>query len=247
MRRLHLFEFEDQPWLPSSLRHALLEVLQRQITSCRLYAPVVGKLKEAVEECGWRHLVDIGSGGGETALQVQEMLAHAGCPVSLTLTDKYPPAAAVAGAGGRGTRYVPESVDALRIPEDVRGFRVFFTSFHHFPPRRAAAILKRAVDDGTPVGVFEFTERTPSNLAGMLLSPLAVLALTRKMRPRYVVPLVPLLYWWDGTVSHLRTYTVAELEQLIPDGNDFRWEVGQIEGDGYRLTYLIGISSAGTG
>jgi hypothetical protein len=254
MRRLHLFEFEDQKWLPPPLRRYLLEFLQFQIVSERIYAGAIPKLREALAKAGCRKVVDIGSGGGATILQVQRLLRQAGWPVSVTMTDKYPHSRAIlpgAEAAGGSALYHPEPVDALNIPPQLDGFRTFFTSFHHFRPTEAAAILRQAVEDRAPIAVFEFTQRRAANLLGMLLSPIAVLAGMRKTRPRtfgkffwtYVLPAVPLLYWWDGTVSHWRTYSVTELKDLIARLGEtrFEWEVGRI-GDGRgAVTYLFGI------
>jgi hypothetical protein len=254
MRRLHLFEFEDQKWLPPPLRRYLLEFLQFQIVSERIYAGAIPKLREALAKARCRKLVDIGSGGGATILHVQALLRQAGWPVSVTMSDKYPQAGAIppgAGAADGGALYHPEPVDALSIPSELDGLRTFFTSFHHFRPAEAAAILRQAVEDRAPIAVFEFTQRRAGNLLGMLLSPVAVLAGMRKARPwtfgkffwTYVLPAVPLLYWWDGTVSHWRTYSVAELKDLIARLGEtrFEWEVGRI-GDGRAaLTYLLGI------
>lgn len=254
MRRLHLFEFQDQRWIPRRLRASVLEVLQHQITVSRMYAPAVEVLRRALEACHCRTIVDIGSGGGATAIQVQAMLAEAGWPVALTMTDKYPDAGAIARTtllGSPNTSYRAEPVDATRVPPDLRGFRTFFTSFHHLRPGAAVSVLRSAVDDGAPVAAFEFTRRSAANVAGMALSPFAVL---RELRATTAVrganagaapllALAPFVYAWDGAVSHLRTYTVAELEALAraAGGKAFRWEAGQAGGGEYPITYLLGI------
>lgn len=254
MRRRHLFEFTDQAWLPGRLRRSVLEVLQHDIATSRMYAPIVEVLREALAESSCTHIVDFGSGGGATALQVQAMLGEAGCPVSLTMTDKYPAADAVASAelvGSPAAAYHPVPVDALRPPAGLDGFRTFFTSFHHFPPARAAAILRRAVEDRAPLGVFEFTQRRLANVAGTLLSPISVMRSLQEVRrsgraglsSTALLPLAALVYAWDGAVSHLRTYTVDELQQLIDMAGrrGFRWEVGQAGGSEYPITYLVGL------
>jgi hypothetical protein len=248
MKRRQLFEFEDQEWLPRRFRRYLLEFLQFQITSDRVYAPVIPLLKDALVKARCRRILDIGSGEGGTILQVQTMLRQAGWPVSVTMTDKFPRSGA---PSIDGAAYHREPVDARLIPPQLDGFRTFFTSFHHFRPADATAILGHAVEDRAPIAVFEFTGRSIGNLLGMLLSPIAVLAGMRKTRPwtfgktfwTYILPAIPLLYWWDGTVSHWRTYSLGELEELIAGLGEtgFEWEVGRI-GDGpCAITYLLGI------
>ena len=46
----------------------------------------------------------------------------------------------------------------------------------------------------------------------------------------YLIPLIPLLYAWDGTVSALRAYTPEELVALArqaPGAAGYRWEAGR--------------------
>jgi hypothetical protein len=73
----------------------------------------------------------------------------------------------------------------------------------------------------------------------MVLLPLLVLLLTPKIRPvswvqivfTYLLPVLPLLIFWDGLVSQLRTYSVNELEELTRglQSSDYRWEIGLIQ------------------
>ncbi len=51
----------------------------------------------------------------------------------------------------------------MKVPRELKGFRTMFTSFHHFPPEEARAILQNAVDAGEGIGIFEITRRAPSN------------------------------------------------------------------------------------
>jgi hypothetical protein len=86
----------------------------------------------------------------------------------------------------------------------------------------------------------------------MLLVPILVLLLTPKIRPvswlqivfTYLVPILPLLIFWDGLVSQLRTYSVKELEGLTRglQSPDYRWEIGlmQIPRMPADLPYVIG-------
>jgi len=86
----------------------------------------------------------------------------------------------------------------------------------------------------------------------VLLTPIFVWLATPFMRPftwqrfvwTYLVPLVPLTCLWDGVVSQLRAYTVAELRHLCQGSAPMRWEAGQvpIAKGGGRLTYLIGFA-----
>jgi hypothetical protein len=51
---------------------------------------------------------------------------------------------------------------------------------------------------------------------------------------------------FDGIVSCLRSYTVAELRELTRglDAEGYRFHVGQLKSRGQRLTYLLGVPAA---
>jgi hypothetical protein len=127
-----------------------------------------------------------------------------------------------------------------------------FSSFHHFPPEQARAILQNAVDAKQGIGIFEVTSRTASAVAMMFLWFLTPFVFTPAIRPfrwsrllyTYVLPIIPLVLLFDGLVSCLRTYQPRELRELI-DGlaaSKYRWETGEQAGTfgGLRITYLIG-------
>jgi hypothetical protein len=47
----------------------------------------------------------------------------------------------------------------------------------------------------------------------------------------YLIPILPLLIFWGGMVSQLRTYTVQELNEFTRDlqSPEYEWEAGLIE------------------
>ena len=245
MRRWQLFEFGDQRWLPSTWRTDLIEYLQHQIVDAGLYAPAVPKLLDALERSGERRIVDLGSGPGLTISAMSRWLSAAGWDGTVVGSDLFPP------RRPRHWPYHPDPVDASDVPACLPGFRTLFTTFHHFSPRQATAVLAAAVADKAPLAVFEFTRRHPANLLGMLLSPLDMWRTVHRAEPHsgrrlfwtYILPVLPILYWWDGTVSHLRTYGPSELAMLVGNLGDtaYEWEIGTLPGRPYTLTYLIGV------
>lgn len=127
-----------------------------------------------------------------------------------------------------------------------------FTSFHHFAPEEARAILQNAVDAGQSIGVFEITRRAPSTIALMFPWALMLFAFTPLIRPfrwsrllyTYLIPIIPLVLLFDGVVSCLRTYRPQELREIIKNlsGIEYQWEVGEHPTGSGRapITYLIG-------
>jgi len=239
--RLHLFEWEDQPWFPASLRAAMTSYLAAAygITPLpKLWANCLSKL---MSPDGVTQIVDLGSGSGGPVERVVKELAEHGFKTCVTLTDLYP---SVSGLqfrvdGASSIRYWPEPVDAARVPAALSGIRTMFASFHHFPPQSARGILRDAFEPRRSICIFEGTSRTPAAIASALLIPFLVLLITPLVRPvswvqilfTYLVPILPLLIFWDGLVSQLRTYSVQELEEFTRDllSPGYRWEAGLIE------------------
>jgi len=139
------------------------------------------------------------------------------------------------------------------VPARFSGFRTLFNSFHHFRPTDAVAILRDAAEAGQPIGIFEIPDRTLRTIVPvMLLTPFMVALATPFIRPfrwsrllwTYLVPVVPLTFWWDGIVSQLRAYTPAELERLanIVAIDRYSWRAGQVPilSTPGHLTYLLG-------
>lgn len=108
-----------------------------------------------------------------------------------------------------------------------------FASLHRSRPAAVLRILRHAAEQRQPICIFEATARKPLAIALTLLIPVLVLVLTPKVRPfswfqllfTYVVPIPPLLIFWDGLVSNLRTYHTSELA---------------IPGNPLSVPYLIG-------
>ncbi|WP_133513134.1 hypothetical protein [Candidatus Thiosymbion oneisti] len=256
MRRWHLFEIEDQRWLPDQLRNLITDLLQYQLIALRVYEPVVPKLKELIRITNCERIIDLCSGGGGALLQIQEILAQEKQPVSIMMTDKYPNLEAfrrVRRLSNGQIDFYPESIDATSVPDNLEGIRTLFTCFHHFRPDVGRKILQDAVDKKFAIGIFEFTERKISNVIKMILfAPIIVLFQTPFVRPfkwsrlvlSYIIPLAPFIYSWDALVSHLRTYSVEELREMTPglEREDYRFDINKLNlgNRGISITYLIG-------
>ena len=240
MRRVHLFELEDQSWLPGSVRDAGTEFLRFTVEAGDVYRPIIPRLKDALTKTASSEILDLCSGGDGPVVGIHRQLAEAGCTVRITLSDRYPNLPAfeyVRKRSGGRVDFLDVPVDATAVPEHLPGFRTLFAPWHHFRPGVARRILQDAVDRRQPIGVFDFSVRRPPPLSIMLLAnPLALLMLTLFIRPfrwsrlfwTYVIPIVPLYFMWDGFVSSLRLYSTQELQELVDElrSNDYLWEVG---------------------
>jgi hypothetical protein len=249
MSRLHAFEIHDQPWCPPSLRDALTDFLQFTINLGGAYDAVVPMLRDAIARAGATQVVDLCSGaGGPWRRWAHEPRGHApGFATPVVLTDKYPNRLAQSGL----LPFHAVAVDATAVPSDLEGFRTLFTSFHHFRPAEARAILADAVRQGQGIGVFEISRRAPIEIALIAFTWFAVLMLVPFIRPfrwsrlawTYLPPVLPLVGAFDGVVSCLRTYSAAELRALLHGLDSHDWQVGETRSPGSPLvvTYLVGV------
>jgi hypothetical protein len=254
--RLQLFELEDQPWCPAQFRDYATDYLHALQDQFRLFRPLTHLLAAALRATGQRHIVDLCSGAGGPVPELQRALAKDGVETRFTLTDRFPHRAAFQNgrpAAGGAITYLAEPVDATAVPSRLRGFRTLFNAFHHFAPDDAGAILRSAAQQGQPIGIFELPQRTVASLLFVLLTtPLLVLILTPLIQPfswrrlfwTYLVPVVPLLCWWDAVVSHCRAYTPTELKELGERASAAcAWFAGRIRipGAGGSVTFLLGL------
>lgn len=257
MTRLHLFEFQDLPWLPASVRDMITDLLGMTIEVGRLYQPALEKLAAALQTTGDRLLLDLCSGGGGPLPGLRRSLAlQYGLTVDVCLSDAYPNVRAfehLASREGSGLRFVSTPIEATQVPPELPGFRTLFSCLHHFQPQQVEAILRDAWVRGRGIGVFEISERSLLGVLQALLGPIPAWLLTPMIRPfrwsrlllTYLLPLVPPLFVWDGVVSSLRTYTPDELRQMTRSlkRDDYRWDIGQVRHPllPSRVTYLLGI------
>ena len=256
MRRIHLFELEDQAWLPRVVRDAAtgyLRLVARLTGQPRRLLPV---LRDALRRSGTRRIVDLCSGGGGSLVAMVPDLEAEGLDVRICLTDLYPNCPAlerVARLSADRIEFVADPVDARAVPRRLAGLRTLFNGLHHFCPEDARAVLADAVRAREPIVACEIVRRHPLAILLILMTPLLVLLLVPFLRPfdwrwlplTYLIPVIPLVVVWDGVVSCLRAYTLDELRALADaiDAPDYCWEIGQVSLGIPALpaTYLVGI------
>ena len=251
--RLQIFELEDLPWFPRTIRDLATDYLHFVGTRFALHEPVIPLLRGALEESNATRVVDLCSGGGGPVLSAYEALIRYGLNVPFTLTDKFPNLRAfrfLAALHPSGILYVADSIDATTAPRNLDGLRTMFNAFHHFAPEQARCVLRCAVEARQPIAIFEIPERSLATMLPLLLTPIFVALATLFIRPfrwrrllwTYLIPLVPLTCWWDGLVSQLRAYTVAEMLELAQGFVDYEWKAGRVGIGGTigHVTYLLG-------
>ncbi len=257
---MHLVELEDLPWVPAAVRNGGTDLLDLFFARIGFYREVVDVFVRALDAAGGRRVVDLCSGGGGGALYMSRALrARDRVDVAFVLTDRHPSDSArerVRDAGG--LEYHREPIDASNVPASLPGLRTMFSALHHFRPEEVQRLLAGAVASRTHVAFFDaaaspLLRRVPVALVPLAVVPNALILfllpffLVPFVRPAraslwlltYLLPLVPVLFAWDGTVSALRAYSPEELLALarsVPGGDGYVWESAR----GGRALYLTG-------
>jgi hypothetical protein len=272
MHRVQFIEIHDQLWFPASVRNEITEALQFGLDFSKVYAPIVPLLERALDSTRSRasaagsaveqSVVDMCSGGGGPWLDLSRKLysrklAAEGSVLQIWLTDKYPNLRAfqrVNAVSDNHIMFYPRSVDAMKVPVELKGFRTMFTSFHHFSPEQARVILQNTVDAGEGIGIFEITRRAPSAIGLIFAWVFMLVVCTPWIRPfrwsrlfwTYLAPVIPLVLLFDGIVSCLRTHGPEELRHIVEKlkGDDYKWEIGEHSTGNAPITYLIGCPQA---
>ncbi len=252
MQRKEWFELHDHRLYPRFLRDLVTDALEAIWNCTNSYRVIVPRLRAAMEDAGTHRIVDLCSGGGGPWLRLQEQFATTeGFPVSISLTDKYPNRKAFTGTGvAEGMEFYSTPVDVLRVPGDLNGFRTIFSTFHHFNPEAARAILADAAIRRQGIAVFEAAKRSFRTMIATAAVPVLCWYVTPFIRPfrwsrilwTYLLPVVPLTLFVDGILSCLRTYSLEDLRELTDGlgGEDYRWEIGEQGRGRIEITYLIG-------
>lgn len=255
MKHRHFFEFIDQSWVPALFRNAITQITQFNIDFLKIYDPISTKIDELIKITGCNQIIDLCSGSSGPWPRLITQIAS---PVKVILTDKFPNLKKweqVAQNSDGNIGYSKTPVDVHSIPDDLNGIRTIFTGFHHFKPEDAKNFLIQTVARDQPIAIFEFTERNLSSmLRGLVLFILLPFIQIPFIKPRslavffwtYCIPLIPILHYWDGLVSNMRTYSANELWEIVngADWRKYHWEVGaqpiQTFGMKGNITYLIG-------
>lgn len=253
MKRIHLFEFEDLDWFPTLLRDFGTDFLQFLTIKTKMYSPIIPQLTKALKKNDNNQMVDLGSGGGGGLLGLVEELKIYNPKIKILLTDYYPNIDAFEKTKRKSENFdfIKKPIDARDVPTELKGVRTMFSSFHHFKPEDARKILQNAVDSKSDIAIFEGAERSIGNLIKLLFAPLLVLFATPFIKPfkisrlffTYIIPIIPLFVWWDGTISTLRIYSVKEMNDLVnqlDNKGSFDWEIGRISSKTGMNLYLIG-------
>ena len=254
MNRITLPEIEDSGRLPRWLRDAMTGYLQAAIGLGKPYAVVAPTLAELIRASGGHHVVDLASGGGGPWPELVDGLkSEIGAFPTVTLTDIQPnESAATELERLPNVSYRRDPISALAIPRELGGVRTMFTGLHHFNEGEVTSIFRAAQEARVPFLAAEATHRSFRGLLILAFIPLLVLLLMPRVRPRrlfpllltYLPPILPILIWWDGFASTLKSYRAEELRALASavDEPGYVWRVEElsVRGAPTPVTVVVG-------
>ncbi|WP_323789381.1 hypothetical protein [Psychroserpens sp.] len=260
MKRLELFEFEDYSWLPKFVRSSitnLILILHRFMGTSEVIASLILEIKKKSE---FSQIIDLGSGSGGPMLDVIHRLNLKGHSLQLVLTDLYPHQKTVHKINDKKLEHIhyqETPLNATNFDNAPEGLKTMIASFHHMKPDVAKKILQSAQDNKSPILIYEIAKNTIPTLIWWLLLPISLVILiimslfmTLFVRPlsltqilfTYFIPIIPLVYAWDGQASLMRTYTFEDVESLLPKAvdNTYIWVIEDAKkSTGKNLGYYI--------
>lgn len=253
VKRIRLPEIEDQAWCPAWLRDAMTGYLTTVVRTTRPYAVVTPVLAGLVRASGAQRVVDLASGAGGPWPDLMDDVGAEGERIEVMLSDLHPNLRAAEELERvPGVRYRREPVSALAVPNELEGVRTLFTALHHLDPEEVRALFRDAQDAGAPFLAAEASHRSLRGLLAMLFVPVLVLLLMPRVRPRralpllltYLPPLLPLVIWWDGLASTLKSYRVEELNAITEEVQrpEYQWQVAElrVRGAPIPVTVVVG-------
>ena len=259
MKRIQAFEFEDLNWFPRWLRDPMTNLILVMHRLLKTHQDLEELVDDVLAKTGRQAVFDFCSGGGGLMPEVMHAVnANRADPIPLQLSDLYPNqrVAAQINENEEPVSYLTEPVDVTSNEHRMTGLRTMICSFHHMPPEQATAILKSASDANEPLLIYEMSDNSIPHavawigffttfLTCLFITPFARRLTFRQMLLTYIIPIIPICFAWDGTISNLRTYTTKDLDTLLAPirRNGYQWEVRTLKRTTKRLA-VIGIPTA---
>jgi hypothetical protein len=231
MKLPHLFEFMDLKWLPASLHATLREILE--CGNARPFRPyyewVARHVKRELVESKCKNIIELGAG----TAPITRVLARDSSlkDVTLIVCDSQPDAATYTVLEKQYPRKVVaryDSVDFAKAQEwPSKSLLVLSGACHHIPSEQRAKVLETLAKSGDRIILCEPLRKTLSSVCFVFGSivPAAVLPLWFINRPGrlrrffwcWLLPVAPLMFWWDGWVSCLRMWNDKEWRDKLCD------------------------------
>ncbi len=219
---MHLFEFNDAPWLPWPIRKTLFETMEMCNTYFRRFDREVAQQAIALAtHHNLTTIVEMGAGHAPVTralLELEESDQLHLVPCDLIPQTKTYAALAEAHPKRVFPRY--DSIDSTTQHTWPPGtLLVVASAFHHVPPPSRESALATLTASADRVAVFEPIQRslpsmllTLTSIVPCLLLPIVLIKRPGRLRRIvccWLFPIVPLMFLWDALVSCNRCWNEA--------------------------------------
>lgn len=197
-------ELEDQNWFPNWMRQYQVDFLGGVSRITNLYRPCAELLNSF--EPG--KIVDLASGNGQSA----KILLNQRSGVIVEYTDKFPPE----------SELKISKLDLLNDELPQADLYTLLNGLHHFDENQIKKLIKRI----PPNSHFLFIEPLGPRLGSFLKVGFSTLILPFFLVPflkpfrwdriliTYLLPIGPLICFYDGAVSVIKSYSLRDLQNI---------------------------------
>lgn len=231
--RIQLFEFCDQAWLPETFRtyfHVSLSFSERVFGIFNEAPRIVNNF---MSKTGNSILLDLcsGHGGMVDNLVCVARKKQIKLP-KIVLSDIFPNLRGYSilqmKHGENSLSYLDKPLSVHELNGTPHKSLMMVFALHHFGPAAATEIIRNMAREKKNILILEGMERSFLTLLLFVLTfPVAVLSFALCgifVRPASIIglvfsiliPIIPLMVFFDGVVSILRIYTFKEIEAMLP-------------------------------
>ncbi|CAL2107012.1 conserved hypothetical protein [Tenacibaculum sp. 190524A02b] len=269
MKRVQLFEFEDFSWLPKFIRASITNLLALLLKKLKTQEIITSILQDIQTKHSFNQIVDLGAGSGGVMLDVvEEYNKNRKLPIKLLLTDLFPNPKIINQINNSTPEYIYYSsapTNATNFETVPEGLKTMMNSFHHMSPENAKKILKTAQLNKQPILIYEMGINNIPLVFWWLFLPISILIMCimvffmtpfvknitfKQVIFTYLIPVIPLIYAWDGQASLVRMYTFKDIETHLlanlPKDNSYTWKIDTAKNSEGKTQgyYILGLPIA---
>jgi len=231
-RRWQWFEFDDQPWLPQTLRRVYMDILG---SNTFRIAPFARRLRADLATADVCVIHSLCSGNGQFVYDLHRLLKSQ-VDVKFVLSDLFPipvEYARIKTQSGGAIDFIPTPVDATAIRPAPGDWFLMAGSLHHLREADVAQIIARITESGGTLVMMENHDRSFAQALKLLLIMPAYSILASifgrpfrwaKLLFGALLPIVPLMIVADALVSNFRSYRPEDLRSILrslPDAHGY--------------------------
>ena len=223
MMRIRTKEIHERSWCPELFRDSLTEFLSI-VWTVGVYKQAISEINQLVRGASKNTVVDLCSGAGDyiPALLKEINSGEEKFSVVIYKTDLYPNKRFFE-TGDDKIKYYPHPLAAENAFGRFDALFCMFSALHHFDEPEVLKILYRAAKNKRCIAFFDVSQRRfLTDILANIFLPGMVWAVAPCFKRFswlhlvfiYLIPVIPLVVFIDGTLSRMRAYKIRELEVL---------------------------------